>query len=281
MNARARAGLRWSGAPTAWVALAALALILVGGEVTPRAFAAGMLALGALALVGLPRRWAAGAALTGAAVYAATVLTWAAVEADLVDDGLGPVLVVLIALAGLAAWAELGPNTGAGVARSRFLDETGAVAAGWGRAWLEEAIERACRSGEALAVLVARVEGDAGLGPAVRAVSGRLRAVDRVVRYGPANLALIVPGVDTERADALARELRLGAAADGGVGLRFGVATFPRVGGGAEALLAEAEQALTFARLWELGVASAALLDAEAAPQVAPEGEPVQETPPV
>lgn len=265
-GSRGSSALRWAGVPAGWVALAGLALVLIGGDVTPRAFAAGVLALAALEVVGRSGRWTLVALAVGGLAYASTVLTWAGLEADLVDDGVWPVLVAAATLAGLATWSALLSRASEGAPGPRLLDETGALSMGWGRTWLEEAIERACRSGETLAVLVAQVEGGAALSRTVAAVSGRLRATDRVVRFGPANLALIVPGFDVAQADALARELRLGVAAEAGSTVRFGVAAFPHVAGGAAALLEEAEQALTFARLWDLGVASATLLDPNAAP---------------
>ncbi len=110
---------------------------------------------------------------------------------------------------------------------------------------LEHEVTRARTFGRGATLLMLAAEGsgastlEALHAPVVR---NHLRPVDRIARYSPTTLEVLLCESDPERAELLATSLR--SSASGGADLRCGIAAFPEAGGSAEELLAMCRDAL-------------------------------------
>lgn len=132
---------------------------------------------------------------------------------------------------------------------------------------LDEEIERARRYGRALTLCVIVVDDWQELvktrgEPAMRrtlaqieqALSSRQRMLDKIIRLGGGELALLLPETPLEGAEVVAGRIQSQIAADAGVSLRIGLSDFPEGGATREELIQEARQAIEFARMANLPV---------------------------
>ncbi len=136
---------------------------------------------------------------------------------------------------------------------------------------LAHEVERAQRYGHQLSVLMLDVDrfkqvndtyghlmGDTLLSYVARLVSAKVRSCDVAARYGGDEFAVILPETDQEKAIAVAEKLRKAVSADRhwqgallgnlGVGICFGVASFPDDGRTADDLLVCADRRLYSAK---------------------------------
>jgi diguanylate cyclase (GGDEF)-like protein len=86
------------------------------------------------------------------------------------------------------------------------------------------------------------------------------RTVDKIVQMGDGGFAIVLPETPLEGAEVLAARLQASASAEAGVTLRIGMADFPRDAVTSEALVSEAQEALTFAHTADLLVVDRTLL---------------------
>ncbi|MHB8575982.1 MAG: diguanylate cyclase [Dehalococcoidia bacterium] len=86
------------------------------------------------------------------------------------------------------------------------------------------------------------------------------RTVDKIVQLGDGAFSIVLPETPLEGAEVLADRLQSAASAEAGIPLRIGLADFPRDAVTSEALLREAQEALTFARTADLLVVDRTLL---------------------
>jgi DNA-binding NtrC family response regulator len=123
---------------------------------------------------------------------------------------------------------------------SRRLDET-----------LAAEVDRGKRFGRVFSLLMVRVDGEpAEIDAAIDRVSARLRPMDLLAEYAPSELAIVLPELDTESVDAMARELLAAARTrDDGTAAALtvtgGLAAFPEHGTTTGRLISRARAAVT------------------------------------
>ncbi len=164
--------------------------------------------------------------------------------------------------------------------RARLIDEletfeveTGAVKRSHAERLIREEVERARRYGRQLALVVLGPDRwddallDRGAAAAEELVAAASRAyiasarpIDRVIHIEGPDFAVLLPETDLDGAQIAAEKLGAEGATQFGVVVRAGVAAFPDGEANGPGLLAEAEQALSFARLAQIPVASRELL---------------------
>jgi diguanylate cyclase (GGDEF)-like protein len=176
-------------------------------------------------------------------------------------DGLGRARIV----AGIAAQAAEAARLWAGAGAAGTVDVLTGLPNHLGfQSVMVRELSRAKRTGASLAVAIldlgAPVEGGTGDG-LVRAVSaslaGAVRSYDCVCRLGAVRFALVLPGMASDAAAALAGRLSqtAAAAADGALTMAGGVAAFPEHAATVDELVSLAADALAGARAGGGGVA--------------------------
>ena len=98
----------------------------------------------------------------------------------------------------------------------------------------------------------------------VEQLSRGTRTVDKIIQLGDGAFAIVLPETPLEGAEVLAARLQASASREAGIMLRVGLADFPRDAVTGEALVAEAREALTFARIADLLVVDRTLLGQKA-----------------
>ncbi len=164
--------------------------------------------------------------------------------------------------------------------RLRMIDEiqsveteTGAVKRSHAQRLLTEEVERARRYNRSLAIvffgpdLWQEVVDDRGEEDAAQLLVdtsasylATLRSVDTLIRMENADFAALLPETDIEGAQVVAEKMVTIGSERIGTDVRAGVAVFPEDEVTGSGLMAEAEEALSFARTAHIGVASRSLL---------------------
>ena len=151
--------------------------------------------------------------------------------------------------------------------------DTGAFKPKYVESILAEEIDRARRYHRSLTLAIIAADDWAALLDDVGEVAARnvaqtiveqiakaTRTVDKIVQLGEGGFALVLPETPLEGAEVLAARLQASASREAGIMLRIGLADFPRDAVTSEALIAEAREALTFARIADLLVVDRTLL---------------------
>ncbi len=277
-----------------WAAVLAVGLGMGAGAIALATPGDAYAALGVALLLGAtaamvvrPFAYAQDVAPVGAAVvFALVVMARAASEdLDIGQDGLLPAAVAGAACGGIWALVRLHGraltaldgelDTRARVIRelSRFDLDTGALQPRFGHQVLTEEIARSRRYHHTLTLMMVGVddwaqrEAELGSREAARLrrrladlVTATVRPTDKVVQHEAAVFALILPETPVQGATVLAERMADRIQAETQVPVRTGLAEFPEDAVTPDDLINEAEQALEFARLSQLRVASRALL---------------------
>jgi diguanylate cyclase (GGDEF)-like protein len=151
--------------------------------------------------------------------------------------------------------------------------ETGAFKPKYVESILAEEIDRARRYHRSLTLSIVAADDWATLLEDVGEVAARnvaqgiveqlsrgTRTVDKIIQLGEGTFAIVLPETPLEGAEVLAARLQASASREAGILLRIGLADFPRDAVTGEALIAEAREALTFARIADLLVVDRTLL---------------------
>ncbi len=151
--------------------------------------------------------------------------------------------------------------------------ETGAVKRSHAQRLLTEEVERARRYNRSLAMVLfgpdmwQEVVDDRGeeeatqlIVDAAAAYLAILRSVDTLIHIEDADFAALLPETDIEGAQVVAEKVTAAGSERIGTDVRAGVAVFPEDEVTGSGLMAEAEEALSFARTAHIGVASRSLL---------------------
>ncbi len=151
--------------------------------------------------------------------------------------------------------------------------ETGAVKRSHAQRLLTEEVERARRYNRSLAIVLfgpdlwQEVVDDRGEEDAAQLLVdtsasylATLRSVDTLIRMENADFAALLPETDIEGAQVVAEKMVTIGSERIGTDVRAGVAVFPEDEVTGSGLMAEAEEALSFARTAHIGVASRSLL---------------------
>lgn len=145
---------------------------------------------------------------------------------------------------------------------------TGALKEDQLRRELADEISRARRYGYPVSILMLAEEQRDGAAPsdeealaeAAQAAQARLRPMDSLGHHGDDAFTVMLPHTPLDGAQVVATKILDGILESSGVAMQAGVAEFPEDAATADDLITEAEQALGFARIASLRVASRKLL---------------------